>query len=129
MTFTNTTDEDKGYPRFRLIQGGKQPPDNGDRWVGKLKMYTRFTAFNRKLSDHELFLYEVREKYANTIVLTLLSPCPEPMTRFFCIEGFSKAYELRDIIDDPGENTDYDRRMEGSQVLAQSDADIAEGID
>lgn len=129
MTFMNTTDDENKPSHLRLMIGGKQPPKKGGNWLEKLKQYTVFDANNPKLSIVDCFRCTVWEKYANTTVLQMrINLTEEPQVRLVSTEGFSNEYFLMGIVDEPGEGTDYDRRMEGSQILAQSDAYDNEGV-
>lgn len=115
MTFINTTDESDTIPHLRLVIGGKQPPVKGGNWLSKLKQYTVFHANCPKITKVDCFHCQVWEKYANTTVLMMrINLTEQPIPKLVSNEGFSDDYILMEIIDDPGNRTDLERRLEAN---------------
>lgn len=130
MTSTHDTDRDNliHFELPKLMIGGKQPPTKGGNWLEKLRPWTIFCAKNPKLSNTDLFLFQVREKYANTTVLIVFFPKEEPQVRYFSTVDFSNDYILMDIIDEPepSNRTDLDRRLEVNANPEQLDKVVEE---
>lgn len=123
MSITETNLDDNVTP-LRVLQGGKQPPKKGDNWVGKLNQWAWFIARNSSLSKVDLFLFQAREKYANTRVLILHLPKEEAVIRYVSIVDFSNDYELMDILDNGEDDRSNEAERNGGERSEPNRSDI-----
>ena len=114
---------------LKLLLGGKQPPKQGNNWLNERKQWCVFLAKNPKLSNVDLFLFRVREKYGNSTCLEVYFAAEPMQIRYFSNVDFSNEYILMDILEeenDSSNRTDLNRRLEVDVNIKENNTVVTE---
>jgi hypothetical protein len=110
------------YPKFRLIQGGKEPPEHEDYWLKDLEEHAVFVAREKKGTVRWIASeYHIRVKIGDAFHVMLKQWDPEKnreRVHFSWIVGpdFSKDWDCIEVLDDgKSYRTDNEEGLEDSE--------------
>jgi len=113
---------------FKLHKGGKEPPKQGNNWLGELKTWTVFLARDKKVSVIDLFMFQKRDSFEHSTVLMMLISQEKPITRFVSTIDFSNQYELMDIVEE-GHDGEGDRSNLAGGLEILTDIEHGDTVD